>query len=665
MEEKTGLEHSANEPATAGAHSQATPETVNWNSAPMDMPAQLGRYRIKKRLGGGGMGAVYLVENTKLQREEALKVPHFESGNDPSIRERFLREAHAAARLDHPNLCPIYDADVIDGIYFLTMRLLPGKPLSAYTGRPHPPREALQITLTLAQALEHAHSKGVIHRDLKPSNVMLCPGTGPTVLDFGLAKQIHRPDQKLTQSGMAMGTPAYMPPEQVKGELHRIGPLSDVYSLGVILFELLTGRPPFQGTTAEVMGQILCVEAPPPSQLRPGLCPALDAVCVKAMAKATEDRYPSMKDFSEALQDGLRRLATGDARHPVKLRRSAMAVWLCLALLLGGGSIGALFLLFDGSRDQGSNYPGPKRADKHANDPEGKTTGGLGSERGAKEPDTALTNSVGMKLVRIPGGTFKMGSPKSEAGRDNNEEQHEVEVSAFHLGVHEVTQRQFREVMGYNPSYFSSNARGRDGVDYGATQPGGGNTKIPDGEDTEDYPVENVSWDEAKEFCEKLTAKEANKLSGPKYRLPTEAQWEYACRGGAPSYQVFHFGNSLSSRQANFDGSEPYGGAEKGVNLDRTCKVGSYEKNRFGLYDMHGNVWEWCLDYYDKDYGAKSSSPLKDPSGPPQGSQRALRGGGWALDGSRGCRSARRLKAEPSNRISNLGFRVALVPPGK
>src|SRR5205085_7711518 len=127
MADETGMRRSGVPPAS-GRQSQATPETVFGQGAPADMPAQLGRYRIKKRLGGGGMGAVYLVENTELQREEALKVPHFERGSDPAVRERFIREARAAAGLDHPNLCPIYDVGVIDGIYFLTMRYLQGKP---------------------------------------------------------------------------------------------------------------------------------------------------------------------------------------------------------------------------------------------------------------------------------------------------------------------------------------------------------------------------------------------------------------------------------------------------------------------------------------------------------------------------------------------------------
>ena len=301
--------------ASGGADSQASPESVFWNGHGLKIPAQLGRYRIKRRLGGGGMGAVYLVENTELEREEALKVPHLESVA-PTVVERFLREAKAAAKLDHPNLCQVYDVGAIDGIYFLTMRLLPGKPLSDYVGRALPPQKAVEIVVRLAKAMEHAHDKGVIHRDLKPSNVMMCPDTGPTVMDFGLARQTVAAEARLTQTGTTLGTPAYMPPEQVKGQLDKIGPASDVYSLGVILFELLTGKLPFVGSTGEVLGKVMYVEAPLASSLHPELGSAFDALCRKVLAKKPEDRYPSMKAFAAELLDVLRTLPKASEADP-------------------------------------------------------------------------------------------------------------------------------------------------------------------------------------------------------------------------------------------------------------------------------------------------------------------------------------------------------------
>jgi formylglycine-generating enzyme required for sulfatase activity len=299
-----------------------------------------------------------------------------------------------------------------------------------------------------------------------------------------------------------------------------------------------------------------------------------------------------------------------------------------------------------------------------------------------------ITNTIGMKLVGIPPGKFKMGSTtreqdvavkeydlfwKSMAGESDPSPyraegpQHDVEITKeFWLGVHEVTQKQFKDVMGYNPSYFSTDGKGKPGLEYLDGSPvAAGKGKVA-GMDTSDFPVENVSWQEANEFCQKLTAKDKKKPNAWVYRLPTEAEWEYACRGGTPAYQVFHFGDTLSPRQANFDGNYPYDRSVKGTYLARTCKVGSYKTNRFGLYDMHGNVQEWCADWYDESYYGKS--PAKDPHGPAKGSQRVIRGGNWDYHG-KDCRSAARdrgLDFEGQDyRFKYVGFRVALGPPGK
>jgi formylglycine-generating enzyme required for sulfatase activity len=254
-----------------------------------------------------------------------------------------------------------------------------------------------------------------------------------------------------------------------------------------------------------------------------------------------------------------------------------------------------------------------------------------------------IVNSIGMRLVLIPAGKFLMGSPQSE-GRDDERPQHEVEITrAFYLGVHQVTQAQWRAVMGSNPSYFCATGGGKDEVR---------------GMDTDDFPVEYASWEDVADFLEKLSALKKEAEAGRKYRLPTEAEWEYSCRGGRRE-EAFHYGNSLSSTQANFDGNYPYGGADKGPYLERTCKVGSYPANAFGLHDMHGNVWEWCQDWYAKDYYA--SSPGRDPAGPSEGSYRVFRGGGWCNYG-RSCRSAVRGGYAPGGRDGDVGFRVAAVP---
>lgn len=269
-----------------------------------------------------------------------------------------------------------------------------------------------------------------------------------------------------------------------------------------------------------------------------------------------------------------------------------------------------------------------------------------------------IVNTLKMKFVYVAPGKFLMGSPKDEENRKDDEAPHQVEITkGYYLSAYEVTQKQFESVMGYNPSFFCNNgSKGGRGSYY--VEPAGGKVKIA-GEDTSDFPVENVTFEEVVDFCNQLSSKESK--IGRIYRLPTEAEWEYACRGGANNtiYHVFHYGNDLTSDQANFNGKYPYGKAPKSRYLGRTTKIGSYKPNVLGLYDMHGNVCEWCSDWYHKDYPGRGLN--RDPIGPPEGFSRVFRGGSWVNDGP-SCRSAIRYRFEPKDRDFHLGFRPVLVP---
>jgi formylglycine-generating enzyme required for sulfatase activity len=253
-----------------------------------------------------------------------------------------------------------------------------------------------------------------------------------------------------------------------------------------------------------------------------------------------------------------------------------------------------------------------------------------------------------MAFALVPAGRFQMGSPRDEKHRGGDEHQHEVTITRpFYLGVYEVTQEQYQKVMGSNPSHFSATGLGRQAVQ---------------GLDTRSFPVEQVNWEEACEFCRRLSALPAEKAAGRAYRLPTEAEWERACRGGAKAYAPFHLGKSLSATQANFIGTEPYGGGAVGPYLKRTAKVGSYKPNAFGLYDLHGNVWEWCAGWYGKD--AYREKARRDPQGPASGKDRLARGGGWGSSGQV-CRSAFRGHTTPDSRASSIGFRALCVPAAR
>ena len=263
-------------------------------------------------------------------------------------------------------------------------------------------------------------------------------------------------------------------------------------------------------------------------------------------------------------------------------------------------------------------------------------------EAKSKKPGHVITNSIGMKLVWIPAGEFVMGTPSSEKGHHVHEgPQHRVQISKpFYLGVTEVTQEEYERVMGENPSQF------REVL----------------GKNTSRFPVDSVTWDEAVEFCGKLSAMPTENKAGRAYRLSTEAEWEYACRAGTNT--PFSFGFTLSSAQANFNGFHPYGRAPEGNFLQRPTVVGSYRPNAFGLYDMHGNVYEWCSDRYAKDYYKQSK--VADPGGPAEGPYRVVRGGGWQAIAAV-CRSGERYydlgdrppdSDQAPRRYPDYGFRV-------
>jgi serine/threonine protein kinase/formylglycine-generating enzyme required for sulfatase activity len=815
-------------------------------AADLTLPTQLGRYRLVKKLGAGGMGTVFLAEDSTLGRRVAVKVPHVSSDDSPVILDRFLREARAAASVDHPFLCPVHDVGEANGYPFLVMPFIEGTPLSRRIDpdNPWPALQAVTLVRQLAIGLQVMHERGIVHRDLKPANVMLRASGEPVIMDFGLAKSLTGQSRQLTNTGAPLGTPAFMAPEQVLGQLSLIGPATDVYALGVILYELLTGRVPFEGPLAIVYGQVLHAPPQPPSVHRPDLDPALDALCLKAMAKKPEERYPSMKEFIHALEPiapslpptlqttvpgtapsvakpvaketesfqlaptavppppeipvaavvppppvanilmppeaavveslivaeeeefaevevedtvapaapptplppgparptvprplssptlprvqpegerqecpGCGKVVTVPAQSRRRLRcphcRTLLRAasprpeaerpgrWrLRLSLfVLGGVAIVGWMLLFPApslqpeavadmklERGQRKTIPVKVKRTRCKGPVELRLEGlpaGLraangvipaGGDQGtvelwaerdaAAEMKTARlvasaevqgettirltvgdalksewTNSIGMKLMLVPAGRFTMGSPATEEGRGKDEEPHEVEITQpFYMGACEVTQKEYAQVMRVDqPSHFKSAANAGQ------------------------LPVEQINWFDAVKFCEKLSALEKERKEHQGYRLPTEAQWEYACRGGNGS-QPFGLGpgDRLGFEHANFDWQHPWNSAPRKEGSRSPSRAGSYPANVFGLFDMHGNVWEWCSDWYERSL-AEAEEVSKDPKGPDKGRERVLRGGSWGYDG-KSCRAARRYPSNPTTKRNDIGFRVVCDP---
>jgi serine/threonine protein kinase len=272
-------------------------------------PSQLGRYRIQGELGRGAMGVVYRAEDPLLDRTVALKAIQLsaEAAERDEHEARFLQEAKSAGRLAHPAIITIYDVGREGALAYMAMELLQGEDLRQRLQRGRIPlRQAIDIARQVADGLAFAHEHGVIHRDIKPANIMLVRGERVKIMDFGIART--RVSDVMTQTGVLLGTPRYMSPEQVAGR--RVGPPSDVFSLGVVLYEMLTGWPPFNGAdTTELMMNIGTAAHVPPGRLNPAVPTLLDLVVAKALTKSAEARYASAQELAADLQACLAEVA--------------------------------------------------------------------------------------------------------------------------------------------------------------------------------------------------------------------------------------------------------------------------------------------------------------------------------------------------------------------
>lgn len=325
----------------SGQQSTVAENETSGTTAHPEIPERLGRYQIIGELGKGGMGRVFRARDTRLNRDVALKIPALPRTGGDEYLKRFKRETRAAAALQHPGLCPVLDVARHEGILFQTAVLIEGRSLQEILdeGQKLSRTRALEIVYQIAIALTEAHRLGVVHRDIKPSNIIMTPVGQPVVIDFGLAKISSDADSFQTHEGTPVGTLSYMPPEQVQGLSQAADPRSDVYSLGILLYQLLTGHVPFEGPVRELFTRIV-EEAPgPPSRYQRGLSGELDRICLQAIAKNPDDRFQSMEEFAAAIrtfasQSRLRQFKTSsgpaDAGRPV----AQYIMWSLIAVLL-------------------------------------------------------------------------------------------------------------------------------------------------------------------------------------------------------------------------------------------------------------------------------------------------------------------------------------------
>jgi serine/threonine protein kinase len=285
--------------------------------APGPQPRRVGKFELVAQLGKGGFGAVWRARDTITGREVALKLPHPERLRDPGRVDRFLREARASARLVHPHIVRVYEVDRHGDGYYIASELVRGGTLADLLARGRVPLgRSVRIVRCLAEALHHAHGLGIVHRDVKPLNVLLDEAGEPRLTDFGLAFLDDASEQ--TQEGAVMGTPAYMPPEQVAGRQDTPQPAADQYSLGVVLYQALCGRLPFEGPTRVVLARTLAADPPPPRVHDPQVPAELERACLRALAKRPQDRFPDCRALADALGRWLDASQTGTAAEPAR-----------------------------------------------------------------------------------------------------------------------------------------------------------------------------------------------------------------------------------------------------------------------------------------------------------------------------------------------------------
>ncbi len=602
----------------------------------------LGKYELLKELGRGGFGTVYRARDTTLDVERAVKILHPAMASDPDFITRFRREAITAAKLEHPNIVPVYELGEEQGSYFLVMKFIPGgslKELLKHEGHLSFER-ALVILRQIGSALEFAHQKGLIHRDVKPGNILLEEDGTARLSDFGFSKNLT--GNSVSVSGGVIGTPAYIPPEVWRGK--PASPATDQYALACVFFEMLTGEVLFSGDSPpEVLTRHILDGAQFPAVWPQGVPTGITEVLRRALAKEPQDRYPDISAFGAACaganeksakpaphtpifedqtqpEEPIQTQPPPAAKAPSTFRRylgvGAGLITIVVCLMAG---LVSMFWLFSPIWE-GGNSPTP------------------GSIIAATQILPNMIDTDDMHLMYVPEGDFVMGS---DAGDNTGKPVHSIYLDAFWIDQTEVTNKQYAECVSSGgcapPSNSSSSTRSSY---YGNPQ-------------FDNHPVIWVDWFGAHAYCE---------WAGR--RLPTEAEWEKAASWNDLTQEkyVYPWGNDFNGSILNFcDKNCALEWADKNWDdgFADTSPVMNYPGgvSPYDAYDMSGNVFEWVNDWYGETY--YQSSPSSNPAGPDSGEFRVVRGGAWFFDGDLG-RSALRIGDYPTIANDNIGFRCAL-----
>jgi serine/threonine protein kinase len=507
----------------------------------------LGHFRLQETVGRGGFGEVYRAFDEKLHRTVAVKLMQPHLAIDPLARAQFIREARAAAAVRHENVVQIYSVEDAK-LPYIVMEYVSGGSLQSYLSSRGPlgVTEVLRIGAQIARGLAAAHEHGLVHRDIKPGNILIDWAEGiprAKLTDFGLA---HRGDDtRLVKSGLVLGTPAYMSPEQAQGKA--INHRSDLYSFGTVLYEMASGCTLYEGENTLALLKVVGEGRPQPlRQVSPETPVWLSSIIDKLLSLHPDDRFGSAREVAELLE---KYLADFEKQGEVKLprekkpHRRSRSSGLTAAALVIGISLAAAFA---NRGNWSSPIPLPEPATAQAS-PAPRLTN--------------YTNALGMEFAQIPAGTSRLGAPFSVRP---------VKVSLnYYLGAYEVTREEWERVLGPNSCP----------------------TKVPDGisaEHAKRWPVTGVSWKQCQVFLRELNRQAPER--GWLYRLPQIGEWEYACRGGPNRSDAelncsYYAGEpSEEAHPERMNSSE----SERGL----PTRVGSFPPNRLGLYDMHGNAFE-------------------------------------------------------------------------